>query len=323
MNKMRMMRDKVPARFNALPLPLRSFDPANTVLLTGTPRSGTTWLGEVFAASPEHCLIMEPLDLKMPGLRAAGFSPRTYIDPGAEWPEGRAIFEDLFRGKGVTLKLLGRNRQKVLSAKGLVIKAIRANRLLPWLARHFAIRGMIHIIRHPCAVVSSQMAHPEMGVWDRVRSFDRQYIEHRLPDVLSFANTLKTEEEFRALTWCLDQHAPLAASDSSGWIRISYETLVAGGEAELRRLFSALGLTVPPKTVSLLRENSSQVQSFSVDHTQASVEERLGIWKRRLDRDQVARILAVVEACGISGFGDGVMPAADQIGVGLPIQPSS
>lgn len=313
------IRGEVLAKFNKLPLPLRGFDMANTVLLTGSPRSGTTWMGQVLSASREHCLIPEPLHLKMPGLREAGFSWRVYVDPDSEWPEGAAVFEDLFRGKGITVKLLYRNGRKVASCRGLVIKAVRANRLLPWLARRFALQGMILLIRHPCAVVSSQMAHAQMGLWDRVQDFDREYLERRLPHLLPFAARLKTEEEFRALTWSLDQHAPLAASDSAGWTRVSYEVLVAEGGAELRRLCSALGMRVSPEAVTMLAENSWQAQGFSADHTRASVEERLGVWKRRLDGDQVARILAVVEACGIRGFSDELMPVWDRIGIdGVP-----
>lgn len=310
---MRKVGNAALAQLNRLPLPF-SFDMANTVLLSGSPRSGTTWLGQVLSASPESALVLEPFDLKMPGLRRAGFTPRTYVDPEAEWKEGEEVFSRVFQGKGITLKLLYRNGRKLRSARGLVVKAIRANRMLPWLSRHFAIRGMLFIIRHPCAVVSSQMAHPDMGVWDHLRDFDRFYLERKLPHLIPIAERFRTEEEFRALTWCLDQHAPLASALAAGWTRISYEQLVIEGEKELQRLFTSVGMTIPPEALPLLSANSWEVKGYSVDHKQASVEERLGVWKKRLSPDQIARILAVVEACGIRGFSADAMPAVDEIG---------
>lgn len=309
----RKIRDEMLAPLNRVPLPYH-FDMANTVLLTGSPRSGTTWLGQVLSASPGYCLVTEPLHPKMPGLREAGFSWRIYVDPDAEWPEGRAIFERLFRGRGVTLKLLHRNWRSLPSARGLILKAVRANRLLPWLSGRFPIRGTILLIRHPCAAVSSQMAY-RMGRSTRVQDFNRDYLERRLPHVIPFANTLRTEEEFRALLWCCDQHAPLAAPEPTGWVRVSYEKLVAEGEPELRNVFSAVGLSVSADVLARFQANSFQAQDFSVDHTRASVEERLGVWKRRLDQGQIERILAVVEACGIRGFSEDVIPDYDRIGV--------
>lgn len=304
--------ERIAASINLLPLPLLSFDPERAILLAGSSRSGTSWLGRVLSTAPGYCLLTEPLSLKMPGLRRAGFSWRTHVDPDADWPEGEAILRAFFRGKRVTAKLIHRNRRELLSSRGLVVKSVRASRLLPWLTRRFALRGIVLLIRHPCAVVSSQMEN--FRIPDPCREDNLRYLERHLPHLLPFARGLETEEERRALTWALDQHAPLSAPAGS-WTRASYERLVLDGPAAATRLFASLGLETPETARERLRENSWQARSSSVDHRRASVEERLGVWRRRLTGEQIDRILAVVEAVGIRGFGRALAPDPGAVGV--------
>lgn len=300
------LRTRVAAWPNALPLPVR-FDPSLSVLVAGSSRSGTTWLGQMLATSPGLCLVNEPFSPKMPGLSRAGFTWRTARDPEADWPAGEAVFRRVFSGRGMSLKLIRLNGTKLLHCSGLVIKAVRVNRLLPWIARHFELRGTVVIVRHPCAVVSSQMLHFKLNSVTLMDDLD--YVERHLPHLLPFVRGLHTEEERRALTWALDQHAVQEASGPRPWQMTSYESLVARGRAELERLFSALGLDVPIEAVELLDRNSWQAREASVDHTRAPVDERLGVWRKRLSPDQVSRILTVVEACGIRGYSEDVFPS--------------
>lgn len=52
--------------------------------------------------------------------------------------------------------------KEIMRCKYHIIKFTRANRLLRWMAEKFPIKPPILIIRHPCAVVSSQILH---GGW--------------------------------------------------------------------------------------------------------------------------------------------------------------
>ena len=47
----------------------------------------------------------------------------------------------------------------LLDTKQWIVKFCRANRMLPWMVEHLDIRPPIYLLRHPCAVVSSQLRH--------------------------------------------------------------------------------------------------------------------------------------------------------------------
>ena len=85
-------------RFNAL-----NESVEDTVIVSGVPRSGTTWLSEMVAEQPEYKLLSEPLFLRGPGERdKIGLEWRMYMEPNEDDGEveeccGRHS-ADVFRG---------------------------------------------------------------------------------------------------------------------------------------------------------------------------------------------------------------------------------
>lgn len=295
---------------------LRSYNLTDTILLAGSPRSGTTWLGNVICQSKGFAQITEPFHLGVPGRERAGFSWCNYYHPDTNWPAGERIIKEVFQGKNLKGGMLRENTfSQLVTCRALLIKCVRQNRLLPWIGRRFNIKGIVVIVRHPCAVVASQMAHPLFPSYYELPPWDRHYIEENLPSLLPFAKSLKTEEELRALNWCLDQHTTLGSPYSDKWIRVSQEKLVIDGKAELGRVFSALDIPLTEECIKMLSMTINGVKNWSVNHSRASTEERLSGWVRKLNYGQIERILSVVKTCGIRGFSDQVIPDFDNIGV--------
>ena len=137
----------------------------DTIVVSGSPRSGTTWLAEIFRELPSYKLINEPLRLSTnPRAREAGFKWRTHVAPGEKRPELQSHLEDVLRGR-VELgpawhlresNLLGK-LQEYLVRRKLVVKFCRAGRMLHWMADRVPSRGIVVIIRHPCAVIASML----------------------------------------------------------------------------------------------------------------------------------------------------------------------
>lgn len=296
-------------------LTLRPCREEETILLTGSPRSGTTWVGAVLSFERDRAMITEPLHLGLAAVRKAGFEWRTHREPEERWPEGEGFLRRLFRGRGLSPATLGDNDwATLLRYRRLLIKCVRANRLLPWMARRFQLGGMIHLVRHPCAVVASQIAHPAFPAHG-VTDFDRRYVERHLPRLSARLDTLRHEEEFRALTWALDQHVPLASASRSRWLLLPYERLVADGETELERVLAHLALRPTAEARARLRRSSREAHDWSADHARADLGERLGGWRRRLSAEQIRRVLDVVEAVGLRGWSEDLVPDADALGV--------
>ncbi len=293
-----------------------TFDPANTVFISGSIRSGTTWLSELLCTQKDYCLLFEPTstDLWNLQLNVPASYWRESIGPDSNWPEGEELFAKLFKGGFAPPNALILNSPlDLIRCNSLIIKCVGTNMLLPWLAARFQIRGMIFILRHPCAVVNSVKKHRKIPQQIPIRR--QRYIEKNLPHLASYIQNLRTEEEILAVTWCCDHYAPLKYRRNDTWIQVSYEKLVLEGQKELKRIYNALGFSETVETRANLRSNSLTTHKWTVDHSLASVEERLGNWKRTLNGDAVKRILSVVETFGIQGFGDNIVPYFDKIGI--------
>ena len=226
------------------------------------------------------------------------------------------MFEKIFCGKNMPVETFyDSSYADLFLSKAFVIKCIRANRLLPWIIKHFQLKGIIYLIRHPCAVISSQLLHHSFSENKRIFDHDQEFVEQNLPDLVPFLKALNTEEEWRAVMWSLDQYVPLKYAKRHDYMLLSYEKVVMDGLSELQRICSFLQLPMSDKSIGQLRVPSREAMGWSANHLTASVEERLLGWKYRLDKNQIERILAVVEAFGIQGFSDEVVPDVDSIKV--------
>jgi len=291
------------------------FPPEETILLAGSPRSGTTWCAELLRSAPGYLQLTEPLWNGLRRVRAAGLGDRTCAPPDEARPELARFFEELLRGRPLFHGwLTDDSLADALRARRLLLKCIRANRLLPWLARNFETRGIVLLVRHPCAVISSAMMHPFFRPPAGVSELDRAYVEARAPERAALLDTLKTEAELRALTWALDQHAAFGALKEKRVTLLSYEKLVLESAAELERVFAALRLPVPAGAAGRLDRPSREAHAWSAAHGRASAEERIGGWRKRLTGEQVRRVLAVTGAFGIEGFSEETVPDFARVG---------
>ena len=304
------------ARFLKALYPSVYFQPQNGMLLSGSPRSGTTYLGRILSGCKNYCMVTEPIDYTQTYIQQVGFSERTYVPADKSWPEGVGFFKGLYHGRNIgKYQLMDNSVGDILFCNSILTKCVRANRLVPWLSANLNLRAYIYLIRHPCAVVASQIRHTKFSHRTTILEDDRIYLEVHMPSQLRFANSLSTEEEVRALTWCLDQYIPLNSPRKEKWLQVSYEQIVIHGNAKIKQILDNFRLCTSPKSMRRAQENSREAQRWSVDHRTASVEKRLSLWKNILDRGQVRRILNVVDRIGIGGFSDDIVPSFNNIGI--------
>ena len=168
-------------------------DLRKSILVAGTARSGTTWLGDLIASQIPCRILFEPFNPDLvPEYRS--FSYFQYMRPGSENLEFRAFARMVFTGE-IRNRWVDRQNERIVSEYRL-IKEIRANLALKWLHDNFPEIPIIFLMRHPCAVVSSRM---ELG-WatdSDIRPFLSQpeLMADHLCDHLEFIHNAKTEEE--------------------------------------------------------------------------------------------------------------------------------
>jgi len=292
----------------------------NTIVVAGAPRSGTTWLAELLRELPKYKFLNEPLFLRNnPVAREAGFEWRTHLSPEEENATAQAFLEDVLSGhvsRGPlwhykTSSSTGRLFEHALSSK-LVVKFCRAGRLLHWMLRRFEVRGTVVIIRHPCAVLASQLEHGGWSLDQLDHDVDSEKALGQMSDRVRdrFAEVLEgisTRLEMMAARWCLDYYIPLIeyADRGSPWILVPYERLVLDGEGEMDRVLSALGAEMTDAVRDQLAAASAYASS---DLARTDGEQQLAKWRSRLSEEQIERVLDIVSAFELDFYTEELEP---------------
>lgn len=311
---------RMPGAFGALDSVLVA--PGGTdeaVVVSGSPRSGTTWLAEMLAnASKKHSLVDEPLHLKNLLLQRHTTIQewRPYVAPDSHAPRLRRYLEFTLQGRipqGHKDRTVQSLLHRLIWGSPVVVKFVRGSRLLHWIANNFSLRGIVLLIRHPCAVVSSQITYktPE---WRNTKipkpSQLQKSFEGWIPDALFdkyeyVLRSIDSEVGKLAVMWCLDTYIPLSFEDGPvpGHI-VTYESLLDNTEKELCDILDYLRL---PSSYCLAIEKVNPSSSASKD-LRLKTEEQLSKWKSRLKPSEIDEILRVVDEFGISTYDDTIRP---------------
>lgn len=132
----------------------------NVGWISGMPRSGTTWLSQIFASSPDVRLKFCPL---------FSYEFKNLLDEKSSVDDWNKLFLDVYNTKSEYLDqnylrkdgLLPEFSIKRENPKHLFIKSTRFHNLIPHiLVLNEEIR-FLHLVRHPCATVHSWLTNPK------------------------------------------------------------------------------------------------------------------------------------------------------------------
>jgi len=295
--------------------------PGDAVLLTGSPRSGTTWLYELFSSLLNTSFgIWEPLNPnKYHVLKHFEEPLRPYLKPGTMSERDRMFFSNLLKGKFHQASTMEKfdlrkffHEQK--HNQPLIIKSVRGTRILPWLADYFHLRYGFLLLRHPCAVISSQLEH---GSWDYIKPSNnlkhpkivRELLDD-LPQVKELLNRRMTPEEKLAVTWGFDYYIPLKYWNKNNYYILIYEDLVDHNPEAIKAMLKVLGISSAPQKLSKLLTRKSSTTKEGDTMTQ---NDSLSKWKTNLSGEQVDRILTVVRHFGLDFYNESVHPDMNQL----------
>ncbi|MCA9248781.1 MAG: hypothetical protein KDA42_16760, partial [Planctomycetales bacterium] len=143
-----------------------NYDVNNTILVASSGRGGSTWLGELVGTIAGYVILTEPLHLRHnPEIASLGFEWETYVPPDASDPDKFEYLSDVVNGRNISSRIVSSKHvhwSDFRNFRGFVVKFTRANMLLGWFLRQMPLRTLF-MIRHPCAVVLSQLRH---RAWD-------------------------------------------------------------------------------------------------------------------------------------------------------------
>ena len=288
----------------------KNYDPRNTIILTGVPRSGTTWIGEILNTLPNSAMLFEPLHLgRVPEADQAGFSWTTFLEPECDDPLKIEFMRTILTGKLIN-RWLARDLtlKDCRGMKTLIVKFVRAHMLIEWIVQHFPIRRPIYVIRHPCAVIASMLRLEWRNFTDKASVMGEPMLK-KFPELKVLVEDLDTVEEFLAAKWCLSNYYALTRPYPRNFELIIYERMVSQRETEFQRLFKAVGYPIPDEAFSRLK--SPSVTTHFGDPWKGKGP--LHGWTKILNKEQTHRILNVVKAFGMDFYTEALEPDYDRL----------
>ncbi len=286
-----------------------NFNTSEAIIISGVPRGGTTWLAELLSVEEKLALIWEPLHLEFyPPIKKLNFKWRQFIDINNHDHETIDLFSQLLTGKSLTRGILQKTSiDKLKNADALIVKFCRANRLLPWLTTHFEFKKVIHLLRHPCAVVSSQLS---FGAWDDIEPFfteEELKSDGFIENYYEIIKPINTIEEKLAAIWCLDNILPLTENKSNKWVSVTYENLLLNPEKSFERMDIEFNSDMENK----FNQPSTTTKSSSPINKKETVMQQLSYWKTKLNEQQTNSILTILRQFNITIYNQEIYPTAD------------
>ena len=179
---------------------------------------------------------------------------------------------------------------KKLVARRRLIKDIRANLLLGWMRANFPGMPIVLLLRHPCAVVASQLALGWKDVLSETME-QEELVEDFLVPMEAEIRAARGGFERHLFTWCIENYVPLKQFGPGKIHLCFYENFLTRPEHELPRLFSFLDEDFDEHVYRKLKRPSPLSREGEV----ASVD----AWRRSVTGRQLER---AVEILGLFGL---------------------
>ena len=267
----------------------KDHDIDKAIILAGTGRSGTTWLGEILMNLLNYRLMFEPFNPRKVNL-FKNMPNKFYIPPNEENEEYFGKFEQILTGSIGNRWINQDNR--VFKPKGRIIKTIRANLFLKWLKNNFPSVPIVFILRHPCAVVLSRYRKGWAGKDLEIIMKQDKLIEDFLNPYLDVINDAKTTFQKIACLWCIENHVALNTMKENDWILTTYEDLVINPKDQVNKILKYCKIDLEADEDSIKSTSSLTVKK---DSAIIEKEDPLKVWKTSLTQSEIEQILEIVK----------------------------
>lgn len=299
------------------------------VLVTGCPRTGTTWLGRMLTLSGELGELYEPFNPR--AHQARWFDPPhhyLHVDdtndgdvagPVAEmadlrYPLRRRLAASRSRSDARrAVRTWSMVRRLRIEGRSPLIKDPTALFSTPWLHDRFGFRPVI-VVRHPCGFVSSLL---RVGWQVNFESFRRQprlmstLLAPWRPDIDAAAGRPRDPVADGALLWTLCTGVIESwRRDHPDWVVARHEDLAADPVPAFEALYHRLGLRWSDAVAleieaSSSAENPQEVQGQEQHQLSRDSRAVAALWRTRLPPEQVATVRRLTEAVASSFYDEG------------------
>jgi len=262
------------------------------VTIQCVPRSGSSWLGQIFRSSPEVVFRFQPL---------FSYAFKGRLGPNSSREEILQFFQDI-RGTDDDF-VLQRDRSihvdypvipERMDASHTVMKEVRFNNIVRNLVEQVPELKVIGLVRHPCAVIDSWINaprefKPEWDIKEEWRSGAKKNLD-RPEEAFGFDKW----KEVAQLFVDLEQERPDQVKV------VQYTHLNADPKVVVADLFRFCGLIFGAPTIDFIDQSRSK-EGSDANSIYRTVRDDVA-WKERLPKHIADTILAEVGAGPLSRF---------------------
>lgn len=285
------------------------------ILVTGSHRSGSTWLGQMIAASDDVGYIHEPFNIdRGPGICRTRFPYWfTYIRPGtddAAAADFRRLLDFRYNYLAQASSVRSRRDVRILVRDGGRFLRNRMRHARPlvkdpmalfsaeWIAETFDAQVVV-VARHPAAFASSikldGWTHPFSHFQNQPELIE-DYLSPFREEIAAFAREEHDILDQAALLWRLVHHTVAEYRDRHPeWLIVRHEDLSRDPIDGFRMLFQALDLSYTEEVQETILRSTSKSNPVDRDangrlflarDSRANVDN----WRRRLTPEEVERV---------------------------------
>ena len=268
--------------------------PEEVVFIAGSGRSGTSWLANVLNADQHYRYHFEPFHPKQVP-EFAHFSWRQFVpvestDPSYLTPIQRMILH------GIDSPWANQFNHAP-NSQSVLIKAIRANLLLPWLQRQLPWVKLILIVRHPIPVVLSQI---ELEWASNPTGILRQPgLREQFPGLTDAQLSVANDFDKHLLMWAVENSYPLSHLDVERFHLVFYERLVEQPDIEFGRLEYFLGHPLPETAREAWNRSSA---SSRLDSAVSTGADRIRSWLGSVNQPYLRMADEILSWFGLDKF---------------------
>jgi hypothetical protein len=272
--------------------------PESCVLLLGSARSGTTWLGELIDRHHDHRVLFEPFRAgAVHGMEA--FDGIRYLPPHAEDARYVEPLRRVLSGQVRNGWVDHTNRARLPRRR--LLKEVRVNCLSPWLAARFPQSPLILLVRHPLSVVASRT---DLGWRDSVDSFlgDRKLMALLSTGQQQILRDLEGPFDSAVGQWAVETWVPLRHLGASQVRVVLYEDLLRRPRGIGEQVLDWVGQRPDEKFMQVVDRPSRTSRPAGVPSLSRG-------GPGRFDADERKRARTILEAFGLDSLYDVDEPA--------------
>lgn len=261
------------------------------VALIGMPRSGTSWLGQLFDSSPDVAYRLEPI---------FSYAFKNLVDEHSSREEYELFFDGIYRSQDNFMLQSDKRRagtypefNKHDTPQFLVFKTTRFHQLMEAILGHFENLKMVSIVRHPCGSICSWLNTP--------REFPVS-ADPRLEWRRGACRKVAKEEFWGFEDWkaVTRLHLSLQVKFPNQFTIIRYEDLVSDTSHVLSKVFDFVGLVMHEQTKQFIKSCHARhdEDSYSVFKSKHVVD----MWRTLLPIDIQQTIISETVATDLAIF---------------------